>query len=214
MALALAVENELFTTEFGVTEADLEAEYGDYNSVSVWILAVDHRSKRPAGVIRLVRPSQLGLSSINDITRAPWSLPLSDVLASSELPADLGTVWDIAILAVYRSYRRQSLRGSQISFALYRGIFRVVARERITHLVGIMVDPLLARIQKLARPFELYQGIGSRVHVGAPSTPVYMVVAEYRARLRRQIPALYALVMRGWGWLGRFSFIDVPGGAA
>ena len=209
--LALATETELFTTEFGVSQADLVAEYWGYNDVSVWLLAVDHRTRTIAGVIRLIRPSGLGLASITDITHQPWSMPLERVMAGSTLPADLASVWDIAILAVYKQYRRRVRQGSQISFALYRGIFRVVAREHITHLVGIMVDPLLARLQKLARPFETYDGITSRVHVGAPSTPVYMNVAEYRARLKRQIPALYALVMRGWGWFGQVAFIDCYG---
>ncbi len=209
--LALATETELFTTEFGVSQADLVAEYWGYNDVSVWLLAIDHRNRSVTGVIRLIRPSALGLASITDITHEPWSIPLHQVMASSKLPTDLSRVWDIAILAVYAQYRRRALKGSQISFALYCGIFRVVAREHISHLVGIMVDPLLARLQKLARPFETYAGIPSRVHVGAASTPVYMNVAEYRARLRRQIPALYALVIRGWGWFGQVAFIDCYG---
>src|SRR5216684_4710946 len=76
--IARSVERAVFLEAFGNTPELLAAEYGPYESSSLFLCIVDHRARRPAGAMRLILPriSGPGLKSVNDVEKA-WGEPPS-----------------------------------------------------------------------------------------------------------------------------------------
>ena len=72
--LARHVEREVFLEFFGNTPELLAAEYGPYESASVFICVIDHVLRQPAGVMRIIVPSACGAKSLHDL-EARWGQP-------------------------------------------------------------------------------------------------------------------------------------------
>ena len=69
---ARACESAIFLHWYGNTNEQLAAEYGPYESTSVFVALAD--GDRVVGTCRLIIPGPVGLKSVVDAGREPWSV--------------------------------------------------------------------------------------------------------------------------------------------
>lgn len=182
--LAKMIEREVFNDWFANDEAIMDAEYNHFDATSDFVLCIDHERCEPAGTIRVIRPSEVGLKTLIDLEAEPrWGLDPDTVIAHHPCPSGLGGTHDIATLAVRPDWSGGS--GLRISHALYCGLYRWALGTGIEQFVG-MLD---------LTPVELVRSIGIGVHplcglpaleyLGSPATmPVLISVIETVAAMR------------------------------
>jgi hypothetical protein len=196
--LARHVEREVFYEYFNNTPELLEAEYGPYEGSTLFVCAMDHRRRLPAGVIRLVLPSPAGLKSLGDVEPV-WGHRVDDVLErTNRRQAD--RVWDIATLAVDSEYRGRATDGL-VSLGLYQGVAQLALRCDVKWVVTILDLVVLNLLQGvMADPFERFPGLEPLPYLDSPaSLPVYSDLDTYFARLETADPSMYEILFDGRG---------------
>jgi len=104
------IEAVVFQEWFGNSPELLAAEYGPYEPSTIFVVVVDHHRRLPAGMGRVILPSELGFKTLHDI-EARWGQPLDDVLARTGREWDLAQAWDFATIAVMPEYRGKATDG-------------------------------------------------------------------------------------------------------
>lgn len=193
------VERTVFGEFFGNSPELLAEEYGRYDGASLFLCVVDHRRRVPAGVMRVIVPSDAGLKSLHDIESA-WNQPLDEVLERTGLDLTDDGVWDVATLAVDRDYRGEATRGL-VSMALYQGLATTAVRAGIGWFVTILDLVVLDLIQTLVTdPFRHYAGVEPMSYLDSPmSVPVWCDIDDWTRRFAAADPALFDTVCRGSG---------------
>jgi len=197
--LARHVEREVFYEYFNNTPELLEAEYGPYEGSTVFVCALDHRRGLPAGAIRLVLPSPVGLKSLGDVEPV-WGHRIDDVLERTKLRLDADNAWDIATLAVDSEYRGRATDGL-VSLGLYQGVAQLALRCDVKWVVTILDLVVLNLLQGvMADPFERFAGLEPLPYLDSPaSLPVYTDLDAYFARLETADPSMYEILFDGRG---------------
>jgi len=197
--LARAVEHDVFLEYFGNTADMLDEEYRPYEPSSFFLCVIDHRRRVPAGMIRVIEPSPLGLKSLHDFERL-WGVTPDDLVGPTGAPLDLTAVWDVATLAVAADYRSQASAGL-ISMALYQAINMLAVRQGLHWAVAVMDVVVLDLINAAwHRPFAPVAGTEPLRYLDSPSSlPVFCELADYRARLSFLDPATHAILFEGQG---------------
>src|SRR5207244_12012674 len=95
--LARHVERAVFLEAFGNTQELVASEYGTYEPASVFFVVLDHRRRLPAGMMRVIVPSNVGCKSLDDIPRH-WGEPVEKVLARVDAAWEPARLWDLATL--------------------------------------------------------------------------------------------------------------------
>ena len=169
--LARTVERAVFAETFGNTAELLAAEYGPYEAASVFVCVIDHRRRRPAGMLRIIVPGSAGSKSLQDIA-THWAAD----------PASLGLdpqhTWDVATLAVAADYRGRAASGL-VSLSLYQALTLAVGRAGINQVITILDLPVLRLLQwQVGRPFTAFDHLEPRPYLDSPaSLPVVCDVA-------------------------------------
>lgn len=143
--IARQLEREVFQQSWGNDAVTMKNEFGPYDEHSVFFMAVDTHDRVPAGVVRMIRNSPVGLKTIVDLDDtvkspiAPVRIPVSEVLRHHGIE-DLDRCWDGATAAVPRKYRRRLA-------AAHVQVLRVMAlaamRENIHHFVSVLDAPVV-----------------------------------------------------------------------
>jgi hypothetical protein len=193
------VERKVFYEYFGNTPDLLAAEYGPYEDSTLFLCALDHRRRQPAGAIRLVLPSPAGLKSLGDVD-AVWGQRVDDVLQRTNLQLDGDRVWDVATLAVDSEYRGRSTDGL-VSLALYQGVAQLALRCNVRWVVTILDLVVLNLLQDaMAHPFQSFSGVEPNRYLDSPaSLPVYCDLDAYFPRLQTADPSMYEILFDGRG---------------
>jgi hypothetical protein len=181
--IARSIECEVFQRFFGNTPHDLHASYGPYDAHSHFLLAVDRETNQPAGTLRVIENSALGLKSLNDIREAPLELTLQNVLDYHGID-NLASCWDVGTLAVRKPYRGED-NAHFVGTMLY-GLFHASAcAEGIQHAVAILDGHAYRQLtEMLAVPFETIAGTAPFEYLGAKgSRAAYL-------RIRKVVPAV------------------------
>ena len=220
--LARHVEREVFYEFFNNTPELLEAEYGPYEPSTLFVCALDHRRRLPAGAIRLVLPSAAGLKSLGDIEPV-WGHGIDDVLARTSLRLDGDRAWDVATLAVDSEYRGRATDGL-VSLGLYQGVAQLALRCHVKWVVTILDLVVLNLLQgAMADPFQGFAGLEPVPYLDSPaSLPVYCDLDAYFARLETADPSMYEILFEGRGLEAAIRPLDLepalehllPGGHA
>ncbi len=200
--LAKQVETEVFGEFFeSNTPEFMEREYGPFEQYSTFLFVVDQQTKQPAGVMRLIRNSEQGLKSVNDLEKPPWSKPLGEVMAENPMSPDLDHTLDIATFAVLPQYRQKADPSSPVSSALYHATIAYSLEHGYTDWVAILDDKVLnGLIQPFGEPFEHYQGLGSETYLDSPaSTPVYLNLQRSMDRVQQFDQGTYDFLIKGVG---------------
>jgi hypothetical protein len=197
--LARHVEREVFYEFFKNTPELLAAEYGPYDTSTLFVCVLDHLRRLPAGVIRLVLPSPAGLKSLGDV-QSVWGERVDDVLVRTNLTLDNDRVWDVATLAVDSEYRGKATDGL-VSLALYQSVSQLALRCNVGWVVTILDLVVLNLIQQAtSQAFEGFAGLEPRPYLDSPaSLPVYCDLEAYYARLETADPSMYEILYEGQG---------------
>lgn len=190
--IARQVEREVFEDSWGNDAATMKKEYGPYDEASVFFMAVDTFDMVPAGVLRMIRNSAVGLKTIVDLDDvvkspiAPIAIPEADVMRHHGID-DLNRCWDGATAAIPRKYRRRLA-------ATHVQIMRIVAlaamRENIQHFVSVLDAPVVrAARDVLGLPLAPLAGTPPFTHMDAPNNqavyahvPSLLTIAQRRNR--------------------------------
>jgi hypothetical protein len=143
--IARQVERAVFEDSWGNDAATMKKEYGPYDESSIFFMVVDTEEKVPAGVVRMIRNSPLGLKTIVDLDDiikspiAPIAIPVDDVMRHHGID-DLDRCWDGATAAVPRKYRRKL---ATMHVQLLRMLVLGAMRENIQHFVSVLDAPVV-----------------------------------------------------------------------
>lgn len=199
--LGREVEREVFYEVFGNTEELLSQEYDRYEERSLFFCVVDHRRKRPAGVMRLIipRPDATCSKSFDDI-RNHWGLAPRE-LNFGDTPIPYDQCWDVATLAVAPEYRGMATAGL-VSLSLYQSLARTALACGIHHGIALL-DSVLYRMStwKFGSPFEVLDGLEGKSYLGSETSyPVLCDLEKWRERLSASDPTLCELIFEGKGF--------------
>lgn len=197
---ARACEAEVFLRTYGNTEADLAAEYGPYEPTSRFISLTDGDGE-VVGACRVILPSPVGLKTVNDVARPPWSV--DGARAVRVAGAEIARAWDVATVAVRRGREVTPLA----SAALYHGLVMATRANGVRWIV-MMLDERARRLLAMAGFVpRVIPGTGPAPYLGSPTTtPLVGDVAAMIDAQRRENPDAYRLVTLGSG----LTNIEVP----
>lgn len=184
--LARNLETEIFFHDYNDEPEKLEEEYGPYEPHSSFLMVMDHESLQPAGMVRLIHNSELGLKSFTDITKPPWNKSLSEVIEENNLDRfDANHVLDIALLAVDPKYRGNMVDRATKA-ALFHGMYAYSVQEGIQAWVTILDKRALRLMQLLGKPFSDFEGLEFGPYLGSKaSKPVYCDVTTLADRVQQ-----------------------------
>ena len=191
LAAALDCEASVFLKAYGNTPEQLAEEYGPYAAASVFIGIYEPG----VGAVRLIRPTGLGLKTLHDVSRPPWSLDVPRMARAARL--DLGRTWDFTTLGARRGLRRWS---TLISAGLFHGLVQAVRANDIASAV-MMIDERVRGLLSLAgMTGQTMPGAQTTCYMGSPRcTPVYEHCQQAFDRQRMNNPDGYGLFMQGIG---------------
>jgi hypothetical protein len=190
--LGRAVEREVFGEFFGNTPELLAAEYGPYEASSIFLCAIDHRRLVPAAVARVIVGDGSSSKTLADLERT-WGINRRDAVAATGVDTSVGTVYDIATMAVTAPYRKGIL-----GLAVLRAV-TMAATEADAGLAVAVLDVAVLDLvqQRTARPFAPFPGAGVRSYLdSAASLPVWVDHPAYRQRVATDEPAVYDMLYR------------------
>jgi hypothetical protein len=180
--IARQVEREVFEDSWGNDSVTMKTEYGPYDESSVFFVVMDTKAMVPAGVLRMIRNSSVGLKTIvdlDDIVKspiAPITIPADDIMRHHRID-DLDRCWDGATAAIPRRYRRK-LAG--VHLQIMRVVSAAAIREDIQHFVAVLDAPVFrAARDLLGLPLVPLAGTPPFTHMDAPDNQaVYAHVAS------------------------------------
>jgi hypothetical protein len=197
--LGRCIEREVFYDFFGNSPELLAAEYGAYEASSLFLCIVDHLRMRPAGVFRIVLPSDAGFKTFHDMEKA-WGLSVPSLLDRAGMHTDERSYWDVATLAISADYRGDAASG-MVRLGLCQALCMLAARTDVPYLVTI-IDVLVADLMQrfLQRPWQSFPRVEPKRYLGSGSSlPMYIDAHEYRSRLALIDPDAFALLFMGVG---------------
>lgn len=163
------LERRVFLEAFGNTVDDLAREYAPYEASSLFIVVVDHLRQLPAGVIRVVRPSPIGLKSLNEL-ESIWGETAEALMHRTGLDFGPEKIWDVATLAVPSEYRAKAT-GGLVAMGLYQTLTLAARVSGIELLVAILDMPVFRMLRwKLHMIFAGYRGVGPKSYLGSTAS--------------------------------------------
>lgn len=186
-------EQAVFLQAYGNTAEQWHEEYGPYEATSVF-LAVTEPGGDVVAACRFVLPSPVGLKSLIDARRPPWSIDGERAARSAQL--DLTRTWDVATIAV----RKGAARAGVLSAALYHGLFRATRANDARWIVMIMDVRARRLLDLLHLDTNVLPAASPGPYLGsAASVPLWAEVATMVDAQRRRNPESYRLVTMGAG---------------
>lgn len=196
LAATRECEASVFLYQYGNTAAQWADEYGPYDPTSTFI-SVTEPGGDAVATMRLIVPSEVGLKSLIDVERPPWSI--DGVRAARAAGMTMAQTWDVATIAI----RKGAARSGLLSAALYRGLLLATRANAARWLVMIM-DVRARRVLSTA-------GLQTRVLPGASiapylgsdaSVPLWAEVVPMVDQQRHLNPDAYRLITLGIGMDG------------
>ena len=193
--LGRTVELDVFGAVFGSDRAEMDREYGPYEDASRFFVVMDQRRRQPAGVLRVIGNSAIGLKTLNDIAGEPLRISPAEVQEQHGI-ADLDRCWDVGTLAVLPEYRR--IGGRTVSLLLYRALYLHARRQEVEHVVTIMDGHAHRVLLALGVPFVPICGSEPFDYMGTPCTALYGYVPGFPPGWKRT-PAGFGRAIRSRG---------------
>jgi hypothetical protein len=213
-AVGRVLERKVFLEAFGNTTAQLNQEYGIYESSSIFFCVIDHRRGLVAGVMRMIIPAAggPGLKSLADLQNV-WGRPATDVLAATGIDLDVTRMWDIATLAVAPEYRTAASVGL-VSLGLYQSFVRTAEAVGVNSLIMIL-DHIAFRMLRVRAKVPFIALVEGRPYLGSVSSiPALLQLVEWRNRLQTKDPDLLDVIFEGHGIEPALRQIDLDLAAA
>lgn len=176
------IEWQVFDEFFGNDIDVMRQEYEPYDSASVFIVALDYEASMPMGVIRMIKPSPVGLKSMNDLLNPDqegWYRD-GDTLAGrmEEMGATEDKLADLATIAVAPEYRTgHSAMGT--SAALYSTYVQWSLESGFNHTIIVTDKNVYGMIQEWGEPLTIFEGADWANYLdSSASVPVYLELGE------------------------------------
>jgi hypothetical protein len=167
--IARSIECEVFGRFFGNTPHDMHLSYGAYEDHSHFLLAIDRQAQQPAGTLRVIENSELGLKSLNDIHEKPLSLALQSIRDYHRID-NMDRCWDVGTMAVRKPYRGED-NAHFVGTMLYGLFLAAASNQNIDHAVAILDGHAYKQLtEMLAVPFEAIAGTAPFEYLGAKGT--------------------------------------------
>lgn len=203
LAAARACEADVFLDRYGNTAEQWEDEYGRYDAASRFVTITEPGGDALAA-LRVITPSPVGLKSIADVCRPPWSVDGARAARAAGLVT--AQTWDVATIAIRRGASRHGL----LAAALYHALFRGTRANNVRWIVMIMdvrARRLLDAVHIHTQPLP---GTRPGPYLGsAQSVPLWGDMPRMADRQRRLSPDAHRLINLGVGLDG----IRIPGPA-
>lgn len=194
LAATRECEAEVFLRVYGNTRQQLQDEYGPYEHASVFIALTDD-SGEVLGACRLIRPTEMGLKSLDDAARPPWSLDVARSVRAARL--DPTQTWDVATLGCRRGLKGP---GKLASAALFHALVQVVRANQVRTAVMIIDERVRALLASAGMTGHTLPGARPARYLGsAASTPVYRHCDEAFDQQRITNPEAHRLFTQGIG---------------
>jgi hypothetical protein len=188
--LARGLECSVFHEFFGNEPSIMYAEYAEYELHSKFVLVVDQERLQLAGTLRVIANSARGLKTLNDIARAPLSVPLAKVIDCHRIDS-LDKCWDIGTLAVLKEYRGRS-SNHLVSTMLYGVTIAAARTAGIEHFVAIMDQHAFSQLtEMLGLPFVPIANSPPFEYIGSGSSRAgYAFVPSFRSSVEAYMKTL------------------------
>lgn len=188
--LARSIEREVFEKYFGNNANEMAAEYGPYETQSIFFVSVDKTNGKPVGVMRAIENGPAGLKTLNDLNQMhdsePETFPHVDqgVLDAAHGVKDLDECWDMGTAAVRDDYRHNT----QLSVQLYRATYLAAQERGIDHYISVIdARPLGKMVKFLGIPFVPINDSESFPYLGSPASyAIHGDVREFVPRIMRK----------------------------
>jgi hypothetical protein len=197
--LARHLERAVLLESFGNTADDLAREYGPYEASSLFLVIIDHVRLLPAGGIRVVQPSSVGLKSLNDL-ESVWGETAEVLMQRTDLDFELDKTWDVATLVVPPEYRARAT-GGLITTGLYQTLTLAAQARGIELLVAILDMPVFRMLRwKLKMIFAGYRDVSPRPYLGSlASIPAWCDLVAADEHVAAVDPELHRILTKGIG---------------
>jgi hypothetical protein len=155
-----AIEAEVFDEFFDNDLDKMREEYGPYDEDSTFLTVLDYEQGTPVGVIRIIRPSEKGLKSLNDLVQpgSPW-FNEGDTLEGrwDEVGNEPEHTVDISTMAVMPDYRSGHAEDGA-SAALYSTCVQWSLANGYNRWVAIVDKKIHDMMQAWGEPFGHFEG--------------------------------------------------------
>jgi hypothetical protein len=180
--VARRVECCVFQEFFGNDPSVMTQEYAPYEEHSTFLLVVDRELQQPAGALRIIRPSDHGLKSLNDIEHAPLSIARQEAMQFHGIQ-NIQHCWDAGTLAVLKPYRGKST-AHIVSTMLYGLFYAELCNANVEHVVTILHGHAYKQLTEvLGIPFTPIAGSEPFYYLGAEDNrAAYLHVPDVRLR--------------------------------
>jgi hypothetical protein len=167
--VARTVECSVFKQFFHNTAEFMSDSYAPYEAHSRFLLVVDTEAQLPAGTIRIIRHSESGFKTLNDVERSCLAVSAGAATQHHGI-ADLDSCWDVGTLAVLKGYRGRST-DHFVSTLLYGRLHSEARSLGIRHLVTVLDRHAFSQLtQMFAIPFEPLAGSAAFPYLGSESS--------------------------------------------
>lgn len=150
--LGRSIEAKIFFDTFGNTIDTLQKEYGDYEHASSFLVTLDQKARKPAGVMRIIYNSEAGLKALNDIHK-PLGITVDQFMNHYSID-DLNSCSEVSTLAILPEYRHSSIKSAKLSLLMHRAYFRKSQNDGIDHTVAIIDKRAKRGIDIMGIPFK------------------------------------------------------------
>lgn len=197
--VAREIEVRVFEEAFGNDAAVMAAEYGPYESRSLFFVVLDRRRGVPAGVARVIEDDGPRVKTLDDAP-AHLGLPVEHLVAAHGMRT--GRVWDYATIAVLPEYRNVA-----VSTLLHRTFVVAGKRRGAVHAVAMLDRVAWRNIRLVGVPVEQLAGSAPFEYLGSTENrAIYIefaaiepaVARQHRSLRRTGRPLVGRLPGRGW----------------
>ncbi|HEY3940962.1 MAG TPA: hypothetical protein VGL60_00635 [Acidimicrobiales bacterium] len=221
-ALPRAVVQSVFEETYAASEEQLDDEFSPYDRASLLVCVLDHRRRLPAGALRIIMPSPVGLKTLNEI-ESLWQHPYRELFATMDITYDPRHTWNLSTLAVAPDYRTPAFQGL-ITLALTQAASLIANRCDMLWWIATIYMPVLRMIQwKFHQPFNDFAGLDPLPHPdhdtsalptrGYMGRPVWGRLPDWYGRLAEKDRVLYDIMVNGTGLEAAMRPADWDGAA-
>jgi hypothetical protein len=179
---------------YGDTPEQLDEVYGPYEDHTVFV-ALRRPDERVVGFCRLILPGPLGLKTISDVGKPPWSV--DGLRAAAAAGVDVNRTWDIATLGVDR---KLAGAGQVAAAALYYAVINAARSNGYLWIAAIIDSRARSLLAAHGLILHALPGTAPGLYMGSPAcAPVYAHLPDLLDYQRRVAPDAHRLIALGVG---------------
>lgn len=206
------IEWQQFEKRFKNDLKRMKELYQPYDGVSTFLMVLDYEKVAPVGVIRIVKPIDGDLITIDEVSKedGPWYVPgVSAEDRKREMGYEEGSTVDITTMAVMPEYKSGHAEDGA-SAALYSTCVRWSLAHGFNHWATIVDQRIYEMMQSWGEPFIPFEGTDYAPYEGSKaSIPVYTELNSGLERVRAFDEGIYRLYTESAGLDQQYVLPDI-----